>query len=522
MLALSCLKPETSPLPAAPITLSGHGVTVADVTRAARTSAKVCLSDDARRRVEAARSVVDRLAQSDVAIYGVNTALGANTGAPIPAADLAGYQRRAVRARAVGVGTPFQTDVVRAMLFARACGMAVGGSGISPAVLDALLAMLNAGVHPVVPSKGSIGAADLAPLSHLALPLLGEGQAEYSGEVIPGAEALRRAGVRPVTLAAKDGLALISSNAATVGHAALVLSDCSQALDAINVAATLSFEGFRANLSPLDPRVHAARPARGPLTIARRLQALLSGSALWTPGAARRVQDPLSLRCVTQVHGTALAALWQARDEVELELNSATESPLVLAESDEMLSNGNFHTAALALAFEALGLALAQTALLCVERCQRLYSPAFSGLPLQLTRRGPEHSGFATIQKTLTALYNEVRHLANPAMLDCLPVSEAVEDHAPMAANVVAKTAAMVPNLRYLAAIELLTAAQAIDLRETDPTTLGAGAGAAYAAVRNRVPMLDEDRPLGPDAEAVATLIVAGDIGSSDLLAAIP
>lgn len=513
-------KPRASraELRAVDLTLSGRGVTVADVVRVARNEVSVGLSDGARARVEAARAIVDRLALAGVAIYGVNTALGANTGAPIPPNDLATYQKRAVRARAVGVGAPLKTDVVRAMMFARACGMAVGGSGISPAVLDALLAMLNAGVHPVVPAKGSIGAADLAPLSHLALPLLGEGRAEYRGELMSGTEALQRAGLRPVALAAKDGLALISSNAATVGHAALVLTDCSDALDTFNIAAALSFEGFRANLSPLDPRVQAARPARGQLAIAQRLRALLSDSALWAPGAARRVQDPVSMRCVTQVHGAALAALWQARDEVELELNSAAESPLVLAETAEMLSNGNFHTAGLALAFDALGLALAQSALLSVERSQRLYSPAFSDLPLQLTRRGPEHSGFATIQKTLTALYNEVRHQANPASLDCLPVSEAVEDHAPMTANVVVKTAAMVPNLRYLAAIELLTAAQAIDLRGTDPTTLGAGVRVAYTVVRNRVPVLDEDRPLGPDAEAVAALIAAGDIRSGDLL----
>ncbi len=503
------------------VILSGGGVVIADVACVARSSAKVSLSDDARARVVAAREVVDRLVQSGVAIYGVNTALGANTGAPIPDAELARYQRRAVQARAVGVGPPFATDVVRAMLFARACGMAVGRSGVSPVVLDALLAMLNKRVHPVVPSKGSIGAADLAPLSHLVLPLLGEGQAEYEGETVSGLEALRRAGLRPASLAAKDGLALISSNAATVGHAALVLTDCSQALDAFNIAAALSFEGFRANLSPLDPRVHAARPARGQVAVAARLCALLAGSALWAPGAARRVQDPLSLRCVAQVHGAALAALWRARDDVELELNSATESPLVLAETCEMLSNGNFHTAALALGFDAVGLALAQTAMLCVERCQRLYSPAFSDLPLQLTRRGPEHSGFATLQKTLSALYNEVRHLANPASLDCLPVSEAIEDHASMAANVVAKTAAIVPSLRYLAAIELLTAAQAIDLRQSDPAALGAGARVAYAAVRNRVSMLDEDRPLGPDVETLATLIGAGDIGGSDLLASV-
>ena len=502
-----------------PMTLHGHGVTVADVEAVARGGVQVAVGAEARARVVAARAVVDRLVRSGRPVYGVTTALGANTGAAIPVDDLAAYQQRAVRARAVGLGPSFARDVVRAMLFARICGMAVGGSGVSPTVLDALLAMLNAGVHPVVPSKGSIGAADLASLSHLALPLFGEGLAEYKGTIFTGAEAFSRAGLEHATLAAKDGLALISSNAATAGHAALVLVDCARAVDRLNVAAALSFEGFRASSSPLDARVQAARPAPGQAFVAQRLRTLLDGSALNEPGAARRVQDPISLRCVTQVHGAAISALWNARDATEVELNAAAESPLVLVATDEMLSNGNFHTAELALAFEALGLGLAQAALLCVQRCQRLCSPAMSGLPLQLTRRGPEHSGFAPLQKTLTALYNEIRHLAQAAMLDCLPVSEAVEDHASMAPNVIAKTEAMLPALRYLAAIELLTAAQAVDLRAHDHATLGAGARAAYVAVRAVAPVLDEDRPLGFDVEALAASLAQDAWPTIDLLA---
>jgi histidine ammonia-lyase len=486
--------------------------------RAARGGAKVALSAEARKRVVAARAVVERLARSDEAIYGVNSALGANTGKPIPRDELAAYQQRAVRARAVGVGTPFPTDVVRAMMFARAAGMAAGGSGVSPEVLDALIALLNAGVHPVVPSKGSIGVADLAPLSHLALPLFGEGSAEYHGEILPGEVALQRAALKPIALGAKDGIALISANAATVGHAALVVNDAARMLDALNIAAALSFEGFRAHLSPLDPRAQAARPAPGQNDIATRLRSLIGGSTLWQSGAARRVQDPLSLRCVTQVHGAALAALRTARDHVELELNSAADSPLVLADNGEMLSTGNFHIPGLAIAFETLGLAFAHAALLCVARCQKLFNPALSGLPLQLTTRGPEHSGFATVQKTLTALYDEIRHDANPATLDSLPVSEAVEDHAPMAPLVVAKTAAIVAKLQYLVAIELLAAAQAVDLRELPQAALGQGTRAAYTTVRARVPRLDEDRPLGPDIEIIATLLAAGGIATTDML----
>ena len=506
-----------APAEAPMIVLEGHEVTLSDVVRVARGRVEVALGSSARERIRAARATVDRLAQTDEAIYGLTTALGANTGRRIPAGELAAYQERAVRARAVGVGPRFPTDAVRAMMFARLAGMAVGGSGVSPAVFDALLAMLNAGVHPVVPSKGSIGVADLAPLSHMALPLLAEGAAEFRGEVLPAAEALARAGLAPVALAAKDGLALISSNAASVGCAALALHDATAALDALNVAAALSLEGFRANLSPLDPRVQAARPAPGQREVAARLVALLEGSALWTRGTARRVQDPVSFRCVTQVHGAAFAAASSAREQIELELNSAAERPLVLPESGEMLSNGNFHVPGLALAFDALGIGLAQAAAISVERCLKLFSPAFSDLPLQLTRHGPTHSGFATVQKTLTALYNEVRHAANPASLDFLPVSEAVEDHAPMTAHTIAKSIAIGERLCYIAAIELLAAAQAVDLRGLDPGTLGRGAKAAYDAVRKTVAALDDDRPIGPDIEAIERLVAAGAIGNQGI-----
>ena len=501
----------------ASISLVGHGVTVADVVAVARGFAPVTLGDAARARVVAARAVVERLARGDRLIYGVNSALGANTGQPIAPDEQSEYQVRAVRARAVGVGPPLAKEVVRAMLFARAAAMAVGGSGVSPAVLDALVALLNAGVHPQVPAIGSIGVADLPPLSHLALPLFGEGEAEFEGSILSGSEALARAGLEPVVLAVKDGLALVSSNAATIGYAALVLQDAVLTLDALNVAAALSCEGFRANLSPLDPRVHAARPAPLQAVIAQRMTQLLSGSALWNAGAARRVQDPLSFRCITQVHGAALAALRTARDHVEIELNSAADSPLVLASDEEMVSNGNFHIPGLALALDSLGIALAQVAGMAVERCLRLSSSAVSGLPLQLTRHGPGHSGFATLQKTLTSLYNTIRHRANPASLDFLPVSESIEDHAPMAFNVAAKTADIVVALRYIAACELLMAAQAIDLH-AGAHALGAGVLDAHAALRSQIPMLDSDRPLGRDVDAIAARIAAGHFGSSELL----
>jgi histidine ammonia-lyase len=494
-------------LTAAPIRVGDRRIGIADVVAVARHDARVGLAPGVHARIGAAHDVVLRLASGDTPIYGVNTALGANTGQRLDADDLALYQRRAIRARAVAVGPAYDRASVRAMLFARIAGMAAGGSGVSQPVLDALVAFVNRGVHPVVPRHGSIGVADLPQLSHLALPLIGEGMAEFAGAVLPGAEALRRAGLAPVTLGPKDGLALISANAATIGRGALVAADATALATACRAAIALSFEGFRANVSPLDARAVAARPAPGKMDVAAQLRALLDGSALLAPGAARRVQDPLSFRVVAQVHGSLQAALEHVREQVELELNSAADSPLVLADEGIMLSNGNFHLPAFTLAFDALAIAFAQAARLAAERVLRFMSPAFTGLPLQLTRFGPAHSGFATLQKTLTALWSAIRGQANPSSLDFLAISDNVEDHATMALSTVERLGAMAEHLRYIVAIEMLVAAQAIDLHELDAQQLGAGPRMLHARVREHVPMLVHDRPLGPDVDTIAALI---------------
>ena len=497
-----------------PVTLGAGRITLDDLVAVARDGASVALAPDVSARLAAERAVVERLVHAGAPIYGVNSALGANVGEPIDASDLESFQASAIRARADGVGAPYDATSVRAMLFARAASLAVGGTGVSPAVVDALLALLNARVHPRVPRYGSIGVADLPQLSHLALPLIGEGQAEVAGTVMAGADALARAGLAPLRLGARDALALVSSNSASVGRAALVLRDAFALLEQWNAAVALSYEGFRANLSPIDARVVEARPAPGQVEIARRLRGLLAGSQLLAPGNARRVQDPLSLRCVPQVHGALWWMLGEARAQVELELNHAGDSPLVLVDDGEMLSTSNFHVPALALAFDAAAIAMAQTASLAVERCIKFMSPAMTGLPLQLTRHGPGESGFATVQKTLTALYNEIRLRANPGSLDFLPVSENVEDHAPMTLGVVEKLAESVERAHYLVAIECLIAAQAVDLRGLEADALGTGAGTAYRCVRAEVPALDHDRPLGPDIDCLERLVRSGAIAA--------
>jgi histidine ammonia-lyase len=480
------------------------------VARISRDGTKVALSATARQRIAAERVVVERAATGDAAIYGLTTGLGAAVDTRLPPEDISAFQTRAVRARSVAIGPRLPRETVRAMMVARIAGMAAGGSGISPAVLDGLVALLNAGVHPAVPSIGSIGAADLAPLAHLALPLIGEGEAEYQGSVMPGAEALRRASLSPVTLGPKDGLALINSNAAGVGTGALVLCDAAATLAALDASAALGLEAFRGNLSPLDPRAQKARSAPGQGAATVRMTALLAGSELWQPGIARRVQDPLSFRCIAPVHGAALDALDRATQALEIELNSSGDNPLVIAADGDMISTGNFDVTALALGVEHLGQALAQAASLCGERTIKLLSPRLSDLPRFLTPRGGTRTGFATVQKTIAALEAEIRHLAMPAALGVRTLADGVEDHASLLPQVVAKTGEIVERLRFLVAIELMVAAQALDLR---PAPLGPPLRDIYQAVRSAVPKLDEDRAVGPDIERIATLVKAGSVG---------
>lgn len=504
-------------------TLGGARLTLDMVVDVARGNARLRLDPSVAGRVAAARAVVERLAGADVPVYGLTTGLGAGVDTRLTADDRVAFQRRAVPARAVGVGPRLPTEVVRAMMMVRAAGFAAGGSGASAALLDALVAALNACFHPVVPSKGSIGADDLAPLAHLGRALLGDPEAQADigadigpdtgGVTLPADVALARAGLVPPVLGVKDGHALVVANALSVGLGCLVLEDARIALDALDAAAALSCEGFRANLEPLDPRVAAARPAPGQAAAAARLRALLAGGDLTKPGAARRLQDPSSFRCLASAHGAARVTLDAAREPVEIELNAAADNPLVAVSEGETLHNGNFDTTALVLRFEALGQALAQVATMAAHRTMKLMSPEFSGLPRFLTPQGQSRTGFATVQKTIAALEAEIRHRALPISLGVLPVADGVEDHASMAPAVVAKTGEIVERLRWLTAIELAAAAQAVDLR--GPLTLGVGARITHAAVRQRVAPLSEDRAQGPDFERLAAAIADGAITAS-------
>ncbi|MBB3609833.1 histidine ammonia-lyase [Rhizobium sp. BK602] len=488
------------------VSFTGAAPTTGDIAAIARRNARLTISPDVERKILAARAVVDRYTAADLPVYGLTTGLGAGVDTRLAAEDLVAFQLRVPQARAVGVGAPLPRDVVRAMMAVRIAGMAAGGSGVSLPVFSGLVAALNAGFHPVVPSLGSIGAADLAPLAHMGRALLGHGQAEVGGSVMAASEALVAAGLEPLRLMPKDGHAVVVANSLSVARACLCLADVEQLFDWSLAAVALNFEAFRANVSVFDDRALAARPAFGQREAAARLRDLLTGSSLLADAAARRLQDPLSYRCAPQVWGALLHAIGEARQATEIELASSGDNPVVLVEEGLMVAQGNFDLTAFVLSWERLGQALAHCAAGTAYRTMKIMSAGMSDLPRFLTPLGQSRTGFATVQKTVSALEVEIRHLAAPVSLTPIPVADGVEDQASMAPSVLAKTEAIIDRLRYLVAIELIASAQAVELRGVE-NELGRGTRDVYRQIREHVPPLTEDRAQGPDFERIAELI---------------
>ncbi len=490
-----------------------RGPSVAEIEAIARHGARVTIDAAVMARLARSREALDAAVRRGARVYGYNTGLGAKSGLALDGDPLA-FQPMFLRGRDMAVGKPLRRDLVRAAMAARIAGLAAGGSGLSPPVFNALVAALNAGVHPVICRHGSVGASDLCLLAPLGRMLIGEGEAEWSGHILPAAEALTAAGLTPVVLGPKDGLSLIGANAVSTGHAALVVADAGRLLDRQLRATALTMEGLGANPSILDPRLQAARPAPGQAEVAATLRHLLAGSGLFRPGAEMPLQDPLSLRCAPAILGAASAARDHARRMVELELGAAADNPLVLPEAGEVLSTGNFHAPALALAFEALGLALAQSAIASMARFILLSAGGRNGLPRALSRRGGAAAGFVPLQKTAAALVAAIRHAAQPVVLDVVALSEGVEDHATQAPLAVEKCERIVDLYARLVALEMMAAAEATDLRDA---SLGAGTAALRDEIRALVPPLDGDRALGAEAEALAVRLLRPPSGLSEI-----
>lgn len=495
------------------VVLNGQDLTLEQVVEVAFAKRPVTVSEAAEARLAASRAVVEALSVSERPIYGLNTGLGALRSYRVTPEDAASFQHKILLSHAVGIPPDYPLHVSRAIMLARLNGMARGGAGVSPAVFHRLLQLLNRDIVPVIPRRGSVGMADLAPLAHMSLPLVGEGEVWHRGERMPAAAALASVGLAPIELGSKDGVSLVSANSAATGHGALVLARMIKLLSHADLAAALSIDAFLANPSPLDERLITVRPHQGQVLTTMRLRALLAGSSCHDPRFRRSLQDPISFRCIPHVHGPCQETLAVARRVVEMELNSTTDNPVVLPEVGDIVSNGNFHPAGLALAFETLSLSIAHLASIAASRTLRLNDPAMTGLPAQLIARPGLNSGLGVLQKTVTMLNAHVRYLAAPASLDFMPVAGSIEDHSTMATTVVGKLEEQIEAAEQILSIEMLTAAQAIDMREG--TTLGRGTRVAYDRLREAVPFMAEDRNVSLDVATVCRLVRNGSLLSA-------
>lgn len=491
--------------------LDGRSLRIADVTAVADGREPVALSPEARARMQATRQVVDGAVARGTPVYGINTGFGKLSEVTIPNDQLAALQRNLVRSHAAGVGDPLPEREVRAMMLLRANVLATGYAGARAEVVDTLLAMLNAGIWPQVPEQGSVGASgDLAPLAHLALALIGEGPVRHGTQAGDAASVLATAGLAPVTLAAKEGLALINGTQAHTAVAALAFAELARLWGAAHVATAMTLEALLGTPDAFDPRIQEARGQAGQSDSAALLRRLLVGSEIRESHrhGDPRVQDAYALRCVPQVHGPALDTLRFARDIIERELNAATDNPLVLPSGD-LLSGGNFHGQAVGMVSDVLAIITANLAVISERRIDRLVHPDFNqGLPAFLAGQPGLESGHMMSQVTAAALASECKMLAHPASVDSIPTDGNKEDVVPMAMNAALKLRRSVRNLRHVLAIELITAAEALEHRR--PLRSSEAVESAHALVRQHVAPAVGDRSPSPDIVRLGDAISAG------------
>jgi histidine ammonia-lyase len=512
------------------IVLTGADLTVADVEAVARHGTSVALDVHARERMQEAREVIVGLVAEGAVVYGVTTGFGALASTSIPPADAPRLQEHLLMSHAAGVGPALPREVVRAMLLLRANTLALGHSGCRPLLVDRLLAFLDAGIHPVVPEQGSVGASgDLAPLAHLALPLIGRGQVEFNGSLVPALIALRETGLEPLALEPKEGLALLNGTQMMSAIGALVLADADRLGRTASVAAAMSIEALLGTDVAFAAAYQLARPHPGQVAVAAELRHLLRDSGLQAGhhDDDHKVQDPYSLRCVPQVHGAVRDALDHLRRVLDIELNSATDNPLVfpgggVADASALatgggrvISGGNFHGEPVALALDFAKLALAELGAISERRTALLLDPRLNGgLPPFLATASGIDSGMMIYQYTAAALASENKVLAHPASADSIPTSANQEDHVSMGSIAARHARAVTEHVERILAIELLVAAQALDLRlaMSGGQAPGAGVAEALARVRARVHHLGRDREPGPDLAAATELVRRGEL----------
>jgi histidine ammonia-lyase len=496
-----------------PVQIDGNNLTLENLYRIVFEGAHAELTPAALECMGASRAVIERLAEGDTAVYGVNTGFGKMATTRISRDEIGQLQLNLVRSHACGVGAPLSEHTTRAMLALRANAIAKGFSGVRPVVAETLVAMLNRGVHPVVPSQGSVGASgDLAPLAHLAQVAIGEGHAIFDAHAMRGAEAMKSAGLTPVVLEAKEGLALLNGTQAMLALLSLGLREAEILVDTADVATALSLDALRGSPSAFDARIAKVRPHAGQAITARNIERLNRGSEIReshrSPEKDPRVQDPYSLRCAPQVHGAVRDALSQIRATLEIELNSATDNPLVFADSGEVLSGGNFHGQPLAMGADQLAVALATLGGISERRIEQMTNPQTSQLPAFLVREAGLNSGFMILQVAAAALASEMKAFATPHSVGSIPTSANQEDFVSMGMGAARRLEPMLANLRNILAIELLASCQGIDFLA--PLQPGPETRNAYEVVRAISKRVDVDRSLAPDIEAVAREIGEG------------
>lgn len=499
------------------IILNGEDLTfeqVAAVAFGGPGEPRVALTDDARGKVERAAATVQTLLDRGEIAYGITTGFGAFKDKIISRDEVEQLQRNVVLSHAVGVGEPFDRATVRAIMLIRANTLARGFSGIRPETLQLILDCLNAGIHPVIPAKGSLGASgDLAPLAHFACVLIGHGEAEYQGETMSGGDALAKAGLVPLTLAAKEGLALTNGTTVMTAVGVLETVRARRLAELADVSGCLSLEALNGTVSAFDERIHALRPHPRQIECAANLRRILKGSEFVREFDPTNVQDAYTLRCMPQVHGACRDAVLYAEWLLKLELNAVTDNPLIFVDGDniDVISGGNFHGEPLALAFDYLAIALAELGNIAERRIMRLTDESSNAhvLPAFLTEHGGLNSGFMIVQYTAAALCTENKILSHPASVDTIPSSANVEDHVSMGATSALKLKQVAENLEHILALEVFCAAQAVDLRKltVGDRRLGAVTNELYSAIRARVPFIRSDEYMKGHIDAVIDFV---------------
>ena len=489
------------------LTLGFDGMTIEDLVSVARHGAQVVLTEDAVRRIRASRQLVDRWVKENRAVYGITTGFGALSDVRISTKDTRRLQENILMSHSSGVGPGFDPEIVRATMALRIKDLARGHSGIRLKTVRQLAALLNRGVCPIIPQQGSVGASgDLAPLAHMALVLIGKGEALYRGQRMPGAEALKQCRLKPIRLETAEGLALVNGTQVMTAVGGLALYDAVRLAKLIDVSAAMSLEVLMGSRTEFDARIHQIRPHPGQRAAADNMDRIVQGSEIITSHKdCGRIQDAYTLRCSPQVHGASRDTIAYARQVIETEMNSSTNNPLIFAGSQEFLLGGNFHGQPVALALDFLAVAVAELANISERRIERLVNPKLSGLPAFLVKDGGLNSGFMIAQYTAAALVSENKVLSHPASVDSIPTSANKEDHVSMGTIAARKCRDIVANAENVLAIELLGAAQALDLF----TNLKPGKGtmAAYRMIRSVIGHLKQDRILAEDIDAMRSLI---------------